>query len=306
MSGSEGSVQNENLKDESEGCKTLEVRHGAEISGGDKRRKSSSVSFSDTYDLYEMDMEKGERRRQVIKLKPSAFKSVRYYVVLLALVSPFVVTYSRTIINFAIIDMIDPQPVESREEAPATNETEIDTPYFELDESCPAGDAVRQRLIEENTQDMRRAHENPGEKFKWDTFRQGLLKAAYSIGHAPLQLTGSRMSEIYGSQRVISISSALIALSCVAAPYLAAVEFYLLFADLIFLGVLGSFMTPALITLFSNWLTPSEKTIMLSFYLISSRLGYALSSFLCGLLIQAQLSWRYVFFSAGKSLGARF
>lgn len=240
--------------------------------------------------------------------KPAALKSLRYYVMLLALFSPFVTTYSRTIINFAITDMIDTS--ESIETTTTANNGQskleavlnvtTEQYFFDLDHSCPVDDEVRARLIEENQHDIQRANSGQGEKYKWDTFKQGLLKAAYAIGHAPFQIPGSRLSEIHGSHTIMSGASILIAICCLAAPYLAALHFYLIFVDLILLGILGSFMTPALITLFSNWLTPGEKTVMFSFYMIASRLGYAMSSFLCGLLIQAQYSWRYVFFSASK------
>lgn len=261
-------------------------------------KKNTAVNFQDTCELYEIDLENGTRKKE-IKLKPSAFKSVRYYVMILALISPFVTTYSRTIINFAIIDMIDPEYIEKKADG---QQVELNTTkqYFDRDNSCPVDDSIRARLIEENKQDIQRASSGSGEKYPWDTFKQGLLKGAYAIGHAPLQIPGSRLSEMYGSHRVLSGSALLIAVCCFGAPYLAALHFYLLFIDLILLGILGSFMTPALVTLFSNWLTPSEKSIMISFYLVASRLGYAFSSLLCGLLIQAQFSWRYVFITAGK------
>lgn len=247
--------------------------------------------------------------------KPHFFKSVRYYVMLLALFSPFVTTYSRTIINFAITDMIDYSeqvPEIKQQQLEAAHTTTVSTIsnqngtnsnqeyFFDLDHSCPVDDEMRARLIDENQHDIKRAHSGEGEKYKWDTFKQGLLKAAYAFGHAPFQIPGSRLSEIYGSHTIMTGASLLIAICCLAAPYLAALHFYLIFADLILLGILGSFMTPALITLFSNWLTPGEKSVMFSFYMIASRLGYAMSSFLCGLLIQAQYSWKYVFFSASK------
>lgn len=241
--------------------------------------------------------------------KPAFIKSLRYYVMLLALFSPFVTTYSRTIINFAITDMIDysdqkPPQIESATATISTmsqNGSKNNQEYFfDLDRSCPIDDEVRSRLISENQHDIERAHSGKGEKYKWGSFEQGLLKAAYAIGHAPFQIPGSRLSEIYGSHRIMSTVSLLTAICCFAAPYLASLHFYLVFTDLILLGILGSFVTPALITLFSNWLSPGEKSMMLSFYLIASRLGLAMSSFLCGLLIQAQYSWRYIFFSASK------
>lgn len=253
--------------------------------------------------------------------KPPAYLSLRYYIMLLALVSPFIVTYSKTIINFAIIDMIDPNYLRRASDnanrlaappaiaagAPASgtdNGTAPQLDYFDLDNSCPVDGSVRGRLLRELASDERRATETHGEKFQWDTDKQGYLKAAYSIGHMLLQVAGGRLSEIYGSQFIMSLSACLIAMCCLSAPFLASVHFYLLFADLFVLGILGSFMTPSLITLFANWLTPGEKSLMMSFYLVSSRLGYALSSLLCGLLIDAQLSWRYMFYTAGwVSLG---
>lgn len=234
--------------------------------------------------------------------KPSALKSIRYYVMILALFSPFVTTYSRTIINFAIIDMINPEFLNKQQQAANIQQASNQSSQlsFDLDHSCPVSDQVRARLITETEHEIERAHSGQGEKYDWDTVSQGALKGAYSIGHALFQIPGSRMSEIYGSHIIMTGASLLIALCCLLAPCLAALSFYLIYADLILLGVFGSFLTPALITLFSNWLTPGEKSVVFSFYLIASRLGYALSSFMCGLLIQAEFSWRYVFFSAGK------
>lgn len=289
-------------------------------------RKSSTVSFKDVCELFEIDIEASKRPQ-----KPPAVFSLRYYVMILALFSPFIVTYSRTIINFAIIDMIEPDFLNQRHNEQQTTSTTPSTTisamttdfyayqistldsanytdtvtvstleaYFDTDNSCPVDDETRRRLESDLEIDKIRAHERPGEKFEWDTVKQGLLKAAYSIGHALLQVVGGRLSEIHGSHLIMGLSSALIGVCCLVAPFLASAHFYLLFFDLFLLGILGSFMTPALITLFSNWLTPSEKSIMLSFYMVSSRLGFAFSSLLCGFLIQAQLSWRYLFYSAG-------
>lgn len=272
-----------------------------------RNRTGSMVSFKEQCELYEIDLESERRRRPS---KPPAVFSLRYYIMLLALFSPFVVTYSKTIINFAIIDMIHPdyitknQSTPTTEPAPESSQTNTmrqEAPkalqfYFDDDNSCPVSEEQRARLNEDIKQDIRGTD---GEKFKWDTVEQGLLKGAYSIGHALLQVAGGRLSEIYGSHFIMSASSLLIAVACLSAPFLASLHFYLIFVDLIFLGILGSFMTPALITLFSNWLTPSEKSLMLSFYLVSSRIGYALSSVFCGLLIEARLSWKYLFYSAG-------
>lgn len=258
------------------------------------------------------DLESARKQIQ----KPAALKSLRYYIMLLALVSPFIVTYSRTIINFAIIDMIDPnylsrnknnnnnnQALAKIASEVGANETDsvaaAHQDYFDLDNSCPVDESVRDRLLIELRSDERRAIETVGEKFQWDTDKQGYLKAAYAMGHMLLQVAGGRLSEIYGSQFIMSLSACLMAVCCLSAPFLASTHFYLLFADLFVLGILGSFMTPSLITLISNWLTPGEKSLMMSFYLVSSRLGYALSSLLCGLLIDAHLSWRYLFYSAG-------
>lgn len=247
-----------------------------------------------------MDLESGSSKGQK---KPQVFKSLRYYIVLIALVSPFIGTFSKVIINFALIDMIAPELMEknsSNDISSNSSSVDLTSLYFETDDSCPVDSATRDRLISEMNQDIKRARQSEGEKFAWDTFRQGLLKAAYSIGHAPVQVPCGRLAEIYGSHWVMSLSALLTAVCCLLAPYLAAIHFYLLFADLVMLGLLGSAMTPALLTLFSNWLTPGEKSITLPFYLITSRLGLALSSVLCGLLIQAELSWRYVFFTAGE------
>lgn len=266
-------------------------------------RKFSVVSFREVCELYEIDLEKGERDRQVIRRRPPVYQSVRYYIMLLVLVSPFVTTYSRTIINFAITDMIDPRFTQRQAEIKqptglSPNATKLLA--FDMDNSCPIDEPTRERLIEEDSKDTERAQTTQGEKFEWDTVSQGLLKGAYSYGHAFFQIPGSRLSEIYGSRLIIGTNALLIGLCCLAAPLLASLHFNLIFVDLMLLGILGSFMTPAAITLISNWLTPGEKTLMMSFILVGSRLGYALSAYLCGQLLQAGISWRYVFYSSGE------
>lgn len=243
--------------------------------------------------------------------KPSLINSLRYHIMILGLISPFVTTYSRTIINFAIIDMVNPAMIVKSKPnineqlltplgTNLTNDNAIKQYYFDLDGSCSVNDDDRQRLIGEASNNLERKLTGQAQdKYDWDTFQQGLLKSAYAIGHAPFQVPGSRLAEIYGSHRIMSLGTFFIGLCCLLAPYLASINFYLIFCDLIILGTIGSFMTPALINLLTNWLTPSEKSIMMSLYLVASRLGYALSSMLCGLLINAQYSWRHVFFSAG-------
>jgi len=277
-----------------------------------RTRTGSMVSFNTKCELFEIDL---EREKDKHPRKPPAVFSLRYYVMFLALFSPFVVTYSRTIINFAIIDMINPIVSETPENrtarsdvvtdntTPSTQVIALEQPqvtksYFDNDNSCPVSDEQRHRLDDFVKESKRRASQNIGEKFDWDESSQGMLKGAYPFGHALLQVVSSRLSETYGSHRIMSASSLMIAIACLAAPSLASLHYVLMLIDLFVLGILGSFMTPALITLFSNWLTPSERSIMLSFYLVSSRLGYALSAALCGLLMNAQISWRYLFYTA--------
>lgn len=305
-------------KQNDQNVKSKQILKAPSAELGRGNRKGSTVSFHERAELHEIDLEKNNGRQQEERpKKPPAVFSLRYYVMIVALISPFVVTYSKTIINFAIIDMIHPDFVGGRAattttttEAPQfnlptspVNETiqpEASLAYFDLDNSCPVTEDERERLKQDLKKDQRRAVDRPGEKFEWDTVKQGLLKSAYSIGSAMCSIIGGRLSEIFGSQRVMCLTSILIGTCCLLAPFMAATHFYLMFGDLLILGCLGSFMAPSLITLFSNWLTPSEKSMMISLYLVSSRLGYALSSLLCGLLIQAQLSWRYLFYSAGK------
>lgn len=267
------------------------------------KQSRPDVKFNEKRDFYEVELTNSEEAKPPpIVPKPPALKSIRYFIMIIALVSPFVTTYSRTIINFAIIDMIYPEqpPVD----VDAAGQTAINSTNtiqaFDQDRSCPVSDEVRARLGEESKHAKEIGDSIEGEKYRWDTFKQGLLKAAYAIGHAPFQIPGSRLAEIYGARRIIGSGTFTIAICCMLAPYLAAINFYFLFVDLILLGILGSFMTPALITLFSNWLTPSEKSLMMTFYLVASRLGYAVSSMACGLLFGSGHSWRYVFFSAGK------
>lgn len=298
-------------------AESTRLRQVLQTTSKDPSRKGSTVSFQDKCELFEIVLEAAGSEDKKPK-KPPVLSSLRFYVMALALVSPFIVTYSKTIINFAITDMIHPDFVGQRADTTTTTTTITSDPldydnftdlnstpqpslsYFDRDNSCPVNDEDRERLLRDLKQDTKRATDCPGEKFEWDTVKQGLLKAAYSIGHAILQVFGGRMSEIYGSHLIMGLSALLIGSCCLFAPFLANIHFYLMFGDLLLLGILGSFMTPALITLFTNWLTPSEKSITFSFYLVSSRLGYALSSLLCGLLINAQLSWRYLFYSAGE------
>lgn len=270
------------------------------------------VNFRETCDFYKISGAEGDQPSQQ---KPKPLKSLRYFIMLIGLVSPFVTTYSRTIINFAIIDMIEPEltvrpSIESTLKAEQleaqVNETGRSVHYFELDGSCPVDDEQRARLVaaaecaqSRDGGGLLTDNERRTDRYRWDAFKQGLLKSAYAIGHAPFQIPGSRLAEIYGSRRIMSAGTALIGAACLLAPHLAALSFYLIFLDLVLLGLLGSFMTPAFINLLTHWLTPGEKSIMISLYLVASRLGYALSSMLCGLLIDANYSWRHVFYSAG-------
>lgn len=267
-------------------------------------RKGSAVSFKEKCDFYEVNLAKRISHgafdcQQYTPVKPPFTKSLRYFIILLSLISPFIVTYSRTIINFAVTDMILNEEDNSNNNWVKDNTTSTGY-YFYHDKSCRVDDETRDRLIKDLEKDEKR-RQVPGEKFDWDSGKQGWLKGAYPFGHALLQVVGGRYSEVYGSHWIMSISALLIGICCLAAPFLASIHYFLLVIDLALLGVLGSFMSPSLITLFSNWLTPSEKSVALSFYLVASRLGYALSSFLFAILIDAQLSWKYLFYTAGKS-----
>lgn len=261
-------------------------------------RKSSAVSFKEKCDFYDVDLSKtinraaGEQNRPI---KPPFSRSLRYFIILLSLISPFIVTYSRTIINFAVTDMI----LDKNDNSDNNSSTIESRYYFYHDNSCPVDIETRVRLIEDIQKDEIK-RQLVGEKFDWDPQKQGVLKGAYPFGHALLQVVGGRYSELYGSHWIMSISALLIGICCLIAPFLASIHYFFMVIDLALLGILGSFMSPSLITLFSNWLTPSEKSVALSFYLVASRLGYALSSLLFAILIEAQLSWRYLFYTAGE------
>lgn len=136
---------------------------------------------------------------------PKIFKPVRYYVVLFALISPFVVSYSRTIINFAIIDMIDPtidtaivsdesvlieqnsedqQLIDTDLPIVNTNEDINTVPSYDIDNSCIISDEDREGLKLEATKNNSNNEssnnrtsgntlKSDGKKFKWDSDLQG-------------------------------------------------------------------------------------------------------------------------------------
>lgn len=224
------------------------------------------------------------------KLKSSCFGSTRFYIIMIALLSPLVVTFSKQFINFVILDMVDP---ELHKKNTSNNET---TPYWETDGSCPVDEIDRQRLIEELNQSHKNERRGVGGSFRWGSKVQGFIKASYAVGHMPMQILGGRMAEIHGSHRVMIISSLMIAICCALGPLLANIHYFCLMVDLAIIGLFGGFMTPALINLFSNWLTPNEKSVTMTLYLATSRLGSALSSIICEFLSGMDLHWSNIFF----------
>lgn len=242
----------------------------------------------------------------------SIWRSLRFYIMLLSLITPLVTAYSKNVINIALTDMIDPgynedKPAQTLVACDAftsamTTTTTQRPPfyYFDHDDSCEVDAQTRERLIMKTDRDKQRQHSRPGEMFQWNMKVQGLLKAAFPIGHAILMIAGSRLSEIYGARSVISLSMCTIGVLCLMAPLAAKIGYLFLFADLMLLGVVSSFLSPSLYTLTANWLTPNERTIMVSCILLAGRLGAALSSLLCGLLFKAEIPWPYGFYTAGK------
>lgn len=239
----------------------------------------------------EIEVRSAERR---------GFMQFRYIVMILALTSPFAVTYSKQQINIAILGMIDPSMSNETKVGTSDKLKQVadskETYYFDLDDSCPVDDETRSRLLKESARKEPKSRAL-GSKFKWDDQVQGFIKASYSIGHLPLQVVGSRMSESHGSHVVMTASSYVMAICCLLAPIVSHLHYSLLALDLALLGLFGGFMTPALVNLFSNWLTPQEKSLFMSFYLVASRLGSALSSFLASWLLTVGYPWEYVFFS---------
>lgn len=220
------------------------------------------------------------------KKKSKLLTSARFYMMLLALTSPFTVTFSKQQINVSILDMVDPSLLQNR----------TTTKHNTRTESCPVDEIITENS--NNDDDTRIVSINRGgHKYMWDAQIQGFIKSSYSIGHLPLQILGSRLAETHGSHKVMSISALCMFISNLAAPFLADLHYSLLMADIAILGLLGGFMTPALVNLFSNWLTPQEKSLFMTLYLVASRLGSALGTYLSFLLIR-NASWEYVFYSA--------
>lgn len=141
-----------------------------------------------------------------------------------------------------------------------------------------------------------------------DDFRMGFIKAAYQIGHALFQVPTSRVSEIYGPRYVIIAGAILMGCTSIIAPFVLSMHYLFMFADLILLGMFAGVMTPALIALFSNWLPTNEKSIFVSLYLVSSRMGAGLSA-LATDIVKEQLKgeWQTSFIFGGSlSIGFGF
>ncbi|KAG9510667.1 Sialin [Fragariocoptes setiger] len=255
----------------------------------------------------------GNNFKNVIEKKQEAprkslLKSMRIWIVLLALLGGMITSYAKAIINFAILDMVVLRSVNDNnlETQANVNQSQVDFKNptqiinFDNDNSCPVDEYDRQRLLQQGQSSKERETKlSSGEKFDWDSDRRGLLKGAFAIGHAPLQILGGRMSEIYGPRWILTLGGAAVGFSCLLAPYSAKLSFYLIFVDLILLGLFVSCVTPSLFTLYARWLTPGEKSMLASFNLVASRVGYASSYLIGGLLLENGYSWRHMFISAG-------
>jgi MFS family permease len=127
----------------------------------------------------------------------------------------------------------------------------------------------------------------------------GLLLSSFFIGYIFSQLPGGHLAAKIGAKPIIGASILLSGLISATTPFAARSSFAALVFLRISLGVVQGILYPSIMTLWSVWAPPMERSKLCSTCLAGAVLGTLLSMPISSLLCTSPLGWPLAFYFSG-------
>ncbi|KAJ9591414.1 hypothetical protein L9F63_002020, partial [Diploptera punctata] len=157
-------------------------------------------------------------------------------------------------------------------------------PQYSYDEDTCPGEEVSSSESEEG-------------EFDWSDM-QGVILSSYYYGYIATQLLAGRLSEIFGSKRVLGPGLFISGLMTVLGPVAARTHVGFLIATRIIVGAASGLVIPAVNNLLPKWFVPQEISFIGGTIMAGIPVGIIISMILSGVLADAG-GWPLVFYFFG-------
>ncbi|KAK4324798.1 hypothetical protein Pmani_004588 [Petrolisthes manimaculis] len=129
----------------------------------------------------------------------------------------------------------------------------------------------------------------------WDEITQGLVLGAFFYGYWATQVTGGRLSEVYGTRVVFGVCVFAGGVSAVFTPLAARWHYMALFALRVIQGLFQGASLPCIFPLMIRWFPPLERARFIAYVLFCNNISITATLPLCGLVI-GTLGWPAAFY----------
>ncbi|XP_053640971.2 sialin-like isoform X2 [Cherax quadricarinatus] len=134
---------------------------------------------------------------------------------------------------------------------------------------------------------------------EWDELTQGIVLASYFYGYTFTQVIGGRLSEIYGTHRVLGCCILTSAIWTLLTPIAARFHYVALIVLRVALGLCSGVSWPSMQCLVARWIPPSERPRFVAYVLLGSTLSVSFTLPLCGYVIETH-GWDATFYLTGS------
>ncbi|RWS09109.1 Sialin-like protein [Dinothrombium tinctorium] len=150
-----------------------------------------------------------------------------------------------------------------------------------LENGCPFEDTLYANLTNSKSE---KASKTSGE-FNWAPSTQGAVLGAFYYGYILTHINSGQLAEWIGAKRLIAISILTSSVLTLLTPIAAYFNVIAVIAIRVVTGMSQGVMSPAIYTLYANWVPSNERSTALASYLIGGYIGtimtMPLSAYLC-------------------------
>jgi MFS family permease len=136
-------------------------------------------------------------------------------------------------------------------------------------------------------------------ELEYSSSDSGLILSSFFIGYIFSQLPGGHLAAKFGAKPIIGCSIFFSGLISAATPFAARSSFAALIFLRIALGIVQGALYPSIMTLWSVWAPPMERSKMCATTLAGAVLGTLLSMPISSLLCTSPLGWPVAFYFSG-------
>lgn len=221
--------------------------------------------------------------------KKASLVKQRYLIALMATLCPVVCYIGRQNLSLAITAMVrNPQDTQQ----PQTNTTTTSsTGPGDIGGACP-----RPTTLTDDGHTVELAEASYGPKYDWGPERSLVLGAFYWT-YVFFQIPGARLAESLGAKWILATAVIGTCFLSILSPLAASLSVWGLFLARLLMGVCQAALYPACYALYSHWLPPTERSLMLPWLGAGAYIGSILTFSATGYFIeQERYGWEYAFY----------